>query len=283
MVAEVILATGVHVTEPDRDRPLLDAALVEAGITARWAAWNDATVDWSTAALVLPRSTWDYYRDLPGFLRWIDAVDAATTLRNPASVMRWNIDKSYLSSLTDAGVPCVPTQVVRRGESVSVAEVRAQHGWSRVVIKPAISCGSWETYPLQAGDTGEPHWTRLLGQRDMLVQPFIDSVETVGERCAILIDGELTHLIRKNPRFAGGVESVDGPVEPTSRERALVELALATVGEELDYARVDMVADVDGSPMLAELELIEPSLFFPQCDHALERFVAMIARYIQQS
>jgi hypothetical protein len=42
------------------------------------------------------------------------------------------------------------------------------------------------------------------------------------------------------------------------------------------YARVDLAPGTDGSPLLMELELIEPSLFFECGPRALERLVDAI-------
>jgi hypothetical protein len=36
--------------------------------------------------------------------------------------------------------------------------------------------------------------------------------------------------------------------------------------------------DADGTPRVMELELIEPSLFFPRAPAALERYVAAVQR-----
>ncbi len=283
MPHDVFLATCTGATDPDPDRVPTDAALLRAGVAAGWPAWNDPGVDWSAASVVYPRVTWDYFRDLPGFLRWVEAVDAVTTLRNPAAVIRWNVDKRYMLELAEAGIRCVPTCVVATGATVGLDDVRSQRRWGRVVIKPAVSAGSWHTYALGADEDAEELWRGLVAERDMLVQPFVASVETTGERCAIVIDGELTHVVRKNPRFEGGTESVTGPFEPSDAERALVARVLEHVGVDLDYARVDMVTDDNGRPMIAELELIEPSLFFKYSEVAVGRFVAMVQRHIQQS
>ena len=280
MKVDVWLVGSDAVDEPDPDRELLDAALRDAGIVSVWADWNDASVDWARGRVCYPRATWDYYRDLPAFLGWAAAADRVTTLRNPLSVIRWNTHKRYLLELAERGVNVVPTRLVERGAAVTVDDVREDEGWERVVIKPAVSCGSWETRVVEAGERGEPHWARLLAQRDMLVQPYIASVDTVGERCAILIDGVVTHVVRKNPRFAGSTESVTGPFECTDAERRLIERALSEVEESLDYARVDIVLDDDGAPMVAELELVEPSLFFPHSPHALEAFVGVIEKHL---
>jgi len=101
------------------------------------------------------------------------------------------------------------------------------------------------------------------------------------ERSLVWIDGELTHAIRKSPRFAGGSESVsdEQPIAPD--ERALAERVLAPLSGELLYARVDVVRDDDagGAPRLMELELIEPSLFLRQCPRALDRLASAIVRH----
>lgn len=45
------------------------------------------------------------------------------------------------------------------------------------------------------------------------------------------------------------------------------------------YARVDLIPDDEGRPVLLELELTEPSLFFGVAPGALDRFAdAVVAR-----
>lgn len=99
--------------------------------------------------------------------------------------MRLNLHKGYLLELEKAGVPVVPTCLVRRGEPASLAGILAGRGWSGAVIKPAISNAS-----------------------------------------------------------------------------RLTDLALRA----------------DGTPQVMELELIEPSLYFPSSEEALERFVRGVRR-----
>lgn len=44
------------------------------------------------------------------------------------------------------------------------------------------------------------------------------------------------------------------------------------------YARVDVVDGPDGTPLLLELELAEPSLFLPQSDGAVTRLVEAVTQ-----
>jgi O-ureido-D-serine cyclo-ligase len=101
----------------------------------------------------------------------------------------------------------------------------------------------------------------------------------------VLIDGEITHAVRKSPRFAGGVERVDPvPLDETdvAFAKSALEVARARSTEPLEllYGRVDVARDEQDRPMLMELELVEPSLFFVHAPHALERFCGAIERIL---
>jgi glutathione synthase/RimK-type ligase-like ATP-grasp enzyme len=68
--------------------------------------------------------------------------------------------------------------------------------------------------------------------------------------------------------------------EATPGQREVAERVLAAVPggpDRLLYARVDLVPDDDGYPVLLELELTEPSLFLSYAAGAPERFAAAIA------
>jgi hypothetical protein len=144
-----------------------------------------------------------------------------------------------------------------------------------------VSAGSRATLRGSAAQlpAGEAHLRALAATQDVLVQPYLPSVEGYGERALVWIDGEVTHAVRKSPRFAGQDESVSHAVPVSAQERALAQRAVAAVDGPLLYARIDVAPGPDGAPLLMELELIEPSLFFDQSRVALERFVAgVVAR-----
>jgi hypothetical protein len=96
----------------------------------------------------------------------------------------------------------------------------------------------------------------------------------------VWIDGELTHAVRKSPRFEGDDESVSAAVGIDDAEAALARRALAAAPGPLVYARIDTALGADGAPVVMELELIEPSLFFPQHPAAAVRFARAIARLV---
>lgn len=85
-----------------------------------------------------------------------------------------------------------------------------------------------------------------------------------------------THAIRKSPRFEGASERVSDAVPIEEGERDLAGRALGVLHESLLYARVDVVLDLTGAPVVMELELIEPSLFLIQSKEALNLLVTGI-------
>lgn len=111
------------------------------------------------------------------------------------------------------------------------------------------------------------------------MQPYLSSVEGHGERAIVWIDGEPTHAVRKSPRFLGDAESVSAAMPIGADEAELARRAVAAASEAtgpLLYARIDVARDEHGSPVLMELELVEPSLFFTQAPTALDRYVAAV-------
>lgn len=282
LMPDVTLVTCDPLPEPDPDAAPLEAALTAAGLSWRWAVWNDAEVDWAAGTVTVLRSTWDYYRQHGEFLAWCDRVAGETTLLNPAAVVRWNSHKRYLLELAEAGLDVVPTAHVPTGASETLSDVCASRGWSRVVVKPAVSAGSWNTHVFASPVDGAATFDALVAERDVLVQPFVETVATDGERSLVVVDGELSHAVLKHPRFAGERERVEGPMPMDDAERRLAADACAMAatrgGPPLLYARVDVVRSARGEPMIAELELIEPSLFFAMEPASVTRFVAGIAR-----
>ncbi len=278
---------------PD-DRPLA-IALASAGLAVGIVRWDDPDFDWSTTRIALLRSPWDYYRRYEEFLAWAERTAGATCLLNPLPLVRWNLHKSYLVELAAQGAPVVPTAIVPRGAVTGTrdgagpyARLLAAHGWGDAVLKPAISADSWETIVVRRGEPerGEAHLARLAPERDLLVQPFLESVETYGERCLIYVEGTFSHAVRKHAlslggRWAGEPEGV--PVAAAADELAAAERVLqaawaATGARSALYARVDLTRDDDGRPLLLELELTEPTLFLEGAPAGLSRLVEALVR-----
>jgi len=274
----VRIATCRPLPEPDDDEGPLLRALAAAGVEAVLCDWRRDEI-WSRPAPTVVRSTWNYIHHLDAFRAWVGRVGAAGPLWNPPDVMLDNLHKGYLLALADRGVPVVPSVLLPRGRPAPLARICGDRGWRTVVVKPAVGAGSFETHRLAADDPrAEEVCARLVGDRDVLVQPYLAAVDGHGERALVWIDGAFTHAVRKSPRFAGDAECVSAAVPISAAERQVGEAAVAPFGDRLLYARVDVAPGPDGGPVVMELELVEPSLFLLQHPAAVARLVAGIRR-----
>lgn len=274
MTARIALATAAGFPDLDEDGPALLAAFADRGARAEPAVWSDPRVDWSAYDLVLVRSTWDYAPRRGEFLAWARRVERVTRLANPADVLTWNTDKTYLRELCDAGLPVVGTDWLVPGDDFAVP------GHDEYVVKPAVSAGSKDTNRYHAGehdDLATSHVRALLAAgRTVMVQPYLAGVDHLGETALLFFGGTYSHAIRKGPLLTPAMELVAGayqsetiePREPTPAERdaaervldALVDVAPAR-RDALPYARVDLVPGPDATPTVLEVELTEPSMF----------------------
>lgn len=274
------VASCLRLPEPDPDAEPLAEALRAAGVDAAVLGWDDPSVDWDAPVPTILRATWNYALYPDEFLRWLDRVAAAGQLWNPLDLVRGNVHKSYLLELPARGVAAVPTLLVERGKSAALTDACDAFQCDRVVAKPAIGAGSLDTQYFKRDDDVRftTHVERLTQRGDVLVQPFVESVSSYGERSMVWIDGELSHAIRKTPRFAGDAERVDGPLPIADDEASIALAALAPIADRLLYARVDLARDANGQPMVMEMELIEPSLFFSRRPGSADRFVSGLLR-----
>jgi glutathione synthase/RimK-type ligase-like ATP-grasp enzyme len=182
-------------------------------------------------------------------------------MHNPASVCIWNSEKRYLGRLADKGVPVVPTLYARALTPEAMAEASARFMTDRLVAKPQISSGAWQTIRWSPGDPleGGP-------EGPAMVQPYLPEIETSGEVSLLYFGGRFSHAIAKRPqpgdfRVQPEHDGIISAYEPQEDELDAARAILDAVEEDLLYARVDLVRGSDGRPMLIELELIEPDLY----------------------
>jgi glutathione synthase/RimK-type ligase-like ATP-grasp enzyme len=284
-VKRVALVTAAEALGLDEDLPPLLRACREAGLDAEAVVWDDPAVDWSACAAAVVRSTWDYVPKRDAFLAWAERTARATRLANPPDILRWNTDKRYLRELARSGAPVVPTSWIEPADPVRLPED------SPFVVKPAVSCGSMDTARYAPGDPAAAEHVRRLqaAGRCVMVQPYLRGIDEHGETGMVFLDGAYSHAIRKGAILRPDVEYVGGLFakedirrrEPSPAERAVADRVLSLVPggpARLLYARVDVAPGPDGAPVLLELELAEPSLFFAQSDGAELSLARAIAK-----
>jgi glutathione synthase/RimK-type ligase-like ATP-grasp enzyme len=294
--SRVALVTARAARGLDEDMPPLEAALAALGAQAEVADWDDSAVEWQRFDCALLRSAWDYAERHAKFLAWTQRVARLTRLVNPEGVVRWNTDKHYLRDLARAGAPVVATRFVEPGEDPASAleEFLAGERSPEFVVKPAVGAGSRDArrHARGARAAARAHIGALLAAgRSVLLQPYLERIDRDGETALMYFEGRFSHAVRKGPLLPAGAASTTAlfaPEEITARAPAPDELESADrVLRALPfpaplYARIDLIRDGKGSPVLLELELTEPSLFFGHAPGAAARLAqALLGRYVK--
>jgi glutathione synthase/RimK-type ligase-like ATP-grasp enzyme len=279
VTVDVRLVTCAHLPADDPDTPLLADALRDRGLDVAVDDWRDETVDWSDARVTIVRSPWDYTSMVDAFTEWIRHVAARTDLWNPASVLEWNVHKSYLLALEGRGAPIVPTVLLLGGTDASLDGICDARGWNTVVVKPAVAVGAHGAGRFDVGDrAGQRHLGGLLARGDVLVQPFMASIASEGELSVVLFDGTVAHAVRKRPAAHdyrvhqewGGCAS---PEVPSDGAADLAARVCSVLPAPTLYARVDMLRAGSQWHVL-EVEVTEPSLWLDLAPRtSLDRFV----------
>ncbi len=242
---------------------------------AEFRVWDDQSVDWQAYDRVVIRTPWDYSERRDEFVEWAFRV-GAERLRNTPEVIAFtfNSDKRYLGTLQ---APIAPTIFLEPGQALPEYQ-------REVVVKPNISAGARDTgrfEPEAAEEAAELVAVIHATGRTALVQPYLAGVDEQGETAVMFFNGEISHVLAKRPvlRSAGVAprsEIAHGPaavmlehdlVGPGQADAAQLSLARAVHDEISErfgvplYIRVDMVPGQDGSPVIMELEMIEPNLY----------------------
>jgi len=286
--SRIVLATCLDMPTGDGDDLPLAEALTGLGHQVSMVPWDQPGVDWAAFDATVIRATWNYTARHDEFCAWVASVPR---LYNPAPVVLPNTDKGYLAALAAAGLPVVETAVVPPGAEPELPAT------GEFVLKPSLGAGSRGVGRFDAARPGahqqaREHARRLhAAGRTVLVQPYVDAVDTAGETALIFFDGVFSHAIRKGPmlepharhQVSGDALYLEENItarEPSADELAVAERVLghATAGlaEPLLYARIDLLPGPDG-PVLVELELVEPSLFLTFAPGAGDRLAAAVS------
>jgi glutathione synthase/RimK-type ligase-like ATP-grasp enzyme len=248
---------------------LVQKALEAKGVSVIRVDWARQGFDWSSVKFAIFRSTWDYSERFDEFSRWCQMVKDQTQLINSFDQITWNMDKHYLKELAAKGINIPESVFVEPNQKTTLSALHAAHGWSHTVLKPAISAGGRHTYKLDKNNLAdyESIFQELVLEESMLLQPFLDSIPTMGERSLMVLNGKFTHAVLKKVKegdfrvqddFGGSVE----PYEPSTDEIEFAEKVIMACDVSPIYARVDLVFDNKGNLALSELELIEPEMWF---------------------
>jgi glutathione synthase/RimK-type ligase-like ATP-grasp enzyme len=178
----------------------------------------------------------------------------------------------------------VPTVILEAGTPDGIEAVMTRHGWRAVVMKPEFGASAHDTRLVTDRTVAEATAALGIGEirRPLMIQPFVEEIQSRGEWSLVFIDSEFTHAVLKRPaagdfrvqpRLGGTVQAA----APPDGVRAAARAALAALPRAALYARIDGVETPEGF-LVVEVEVNEPGLFFTHAPPAAERLAEALLR-----
>lgn len=273
----------------EKDDRFLHQELSRQGIQWTIIAW-DASADWSYFDAVLIRTTWDYVERKEEFVEALRRISTQTRLLNSLDVVLWNVEKTYLKTLAEHRVPIAPTVWIDKTTQPLSALLQKQ-GWTKAFLKPVVGACASDTRRFSIRDSEVVEaWlqTHLTSGKTMMLQPYLDTVETDGEYSVLYFGNRLSHCVQKIP-VAGDYRVQDDFGATDHRIEArdypdLIAVAQQTLSvlqalfDDILVVRLDFL-HWQGQFVINEVELIEPSLFLR---HAPNTGPSILVEELQQ-
>lgn len=243
----------------------LQHSLEASGHTLKAVDWKAPLSEFKEADAVVIGTPWNYQDSQIEFIHQLEAIqNAGIKLFNPASMVKWNVSKTYLRELDQRGASIVPTTWVDQVTKKDVEAMFQQYDADGVVVKRQIGAGSFGQTLYKKGDEIPDC---VLLDRPAMIQPFLPAIQTEGEYSFIFIDGDFSHALLKIPqqgdyRIQSTYGARERAVMPSNADIDAAKEILSYIPFDTPlYARVDLLRGNEGNLLLMEIELIEPYLY----------------------
>lgn len=244
--------------------------------------WDDPELRSARFDAAIIRSCWDYHERAAEFVATLEAKERdGLPIFNSSAVVKWNARKTYLRQL---GPSAIETVWVDKADARTIAQAFDTLDAAEIVVKPQVGAGSVDTVRLKRNSWSEAD---LIGApRDAaMVQPFLRSIETEGERSLFWFGGQYSHAVRKVPKDGDWRANIPNETRflaeaPPPAAMQAAEAARAHAPKDLLYVRIDLVLGDDGGWRVIEIEAIEPYLFLDLAPEGARLFAGAIARVL---
>ena len=296
---DVVLLTDSRYVNPKKIDPYIQNVLKEDGLVMDGLEklnlkiikkdWNDHKFKWSSTKSAIFRSTWDYFDQFSNFRSWLDIVKEQCFLINPYEQINWNLDKHYLLDLQKKDLPIVESVFVPKKKELDLETISRSKNWKNIVVKPTISGAARHTYHLKNNEIKnfQNKWLSLTNDEDFMIQEFQKNILSSGEIAVMLFGGEYSHSVLKKAKkgdfrvqddFGGSVEIIN----PSTEIIDLAEKTVKSLKTMPLYARVDIILDNGNNPVISELELIEPELWFRFKEESAHKLAEIVKDFLNK-
>ncbi len=277
----ILVSSKYSKETPNLDDIALLNEFAKNNITAEIVVWNDPTINYKNFDYAIIRSCWDYDENVYEFLEKMKEIEKNCTLINNYQIVYKNHDKKYLLELEQKGINIIPTVVCDGTDMPKIPK-----NWRNIIVKPTISASGKNTFKINRKNNQKLNETINtifeLGKVPML-QKYLKSIESTGERSIIVIDGKICCTVKKTPKKGNFLVHINQggkreKVYAKEDEIDFITNLLDKLYEKPAYMRVDFLRDDDNTICLLELEMIEPHLYMAKNPKTAEMLVKYVIK-----
>lgn len=263
-------------------RQLIQEAGRACGVSFEHAYWDDPNLAGRGFDAAVIRSCWDYTARATEFVETIERREReGLRIFNPSHIVRWNAQKTYLREL---GPAAIETVWVDKVDEHAVAKAFDALDAVEIVVKPQVGAGSMNTVRLKRNAWSDAD-LRDAPRDAAMIQAYLRSIETEGERSLFWFGDALSHAVRKVPNAGSWYANLPDAArffaeKPPALALAAAESARDHLKDGVLYARIDLVLGDDGKYRVIEIEAIEPYLFLDYAPEGARFFAEAVARVL---
>eukprot|EP01133_Synstelium_polycarpum_P012810 gene12810-15032_t len=204
----------------------------------------------------------DYVEKVDKFQEWMSMIEkSGVRMLNEINLIKWNLNKNYMSELESSGVEIVPTLFISQDGAdkktllqyveQAIADNKFNKSVVKFVMKPCVGASAYgaHIFSLDGWQSKQSEFDSLLEQSDMMIQPFVETIKTEGETSFLFFNGSFSHSIIKRPSSNDFrvQEQYGGSIILNSPSQADIDIAKGIMNHisaksKTLYARVDMVS-----------------------------------------
>lgn len=237
-----------------------------------WETLNKEVINEYSVFII--KSVWGYHTKYTQFLKLLKHLDnLGKIIFNKYKSIVFDISKINQNNFMQKnGIPTIPTFCIDKRNDFKVFESLST---DFCVIKPSISASGDNTYKIKVDaikKNAKVCRDLKKNNKEVLVQPYIDSIQS-GEISCIIVNDEFQYAVKRYPGVLISEKSVEYIESIDNKVIQLVNYIIRMLkAYDLLFYRVDLVKSGD-EYLVIELEMIDPDLFIKKLPEDLKHNV----------
>ncbi len=183
--------------------------LRDHGFNVQVLDWEDGNVEWQKYQVLFIGPVWGYTKRKSKFNAWLEEIKKRDILLvNSWDFIQWNLKKTYLVDLQNAGLPVIPSFGICEDSFLNLESILflTQTGWrtKNIILKGIQDAGGFgyhhlkEDYKAENYREAQKHLAKLKKKNQgAIIQPFWPEISEKGELSFVFLGGALTHSYLK--------------------------------------------------------------------------------------